>query len=221
MSCLLASVVPESLRDIVICLAAHRKKTVHLGFQSAVYLPTWRRTNERRDWRIIATSRFAHRRSAKMYADDKLPTLEISEAVYTCLIQRRSNFVWRFFLGRICRDNRGRSKCIWVLSLHGNMPSFFDFLEEKRPYIFWTASTLRPRAYYVFDRGYHDFGRFFKINGGLARTCYLAPKQFVIPSFVFQPGRREDGGSVRSESLSSDTSLGEKYPAQLAPDQIL
>jgi len=39
----------KSLRDIVVCLNAHREKLYHLGFKSSIHLPTLARANERRD----------------------------------------------------------------------------------------------------------------------------------------------------------------------------
>ncbi|MFH1252953.1 MAG: DUF4372 domain-containing protein [Candidatus Uhrbacteria bacterium] len=43
----------ESLRDIIVCLGAHREKLYHLGFHKPIALPTLARANEKRDWRIF------------------------------------------------------------------------------------------------------------------------------------------------------------------------
>src|SRR5438874_13656410 len=44
----------ESLRDIEVSLAAHRRKLYHSGFRSAVKRSTLADANENRDWRIYA-----------------------------------------------------------------------------------------------------------------------------------------------------------------------
>jgi len=42
----------ESLRDVVVCLSAHREKLYHLGFRSEIARATLADANEHRDWRI-------------------------------------------------------------------------------------------------------------------------------------------------------------------------
>ena len=42
----------KSLRDIVVCLTAHREKLYHFGFRSPVARNTLAHANEERDWRI-------------------------------------------------------------------------------------------------------------------------------------------------------------------------
>jgi hypothetical protein len=44
----------NSLRDICLCLKAHRQKLYHLGIKQYVNQSTLSRVNEKRDWRIFA-----------------------------------------------------------------------------------------------------------------------------------------------------------------------
>ena len=155
----------KSLRDIVVCLNAHQNKLYHLGFRSAVHLPTLAKANERRDWRIyrdfvmllIAEAR-------KLYADTELETLEISEAVYvidsTTIELCLSLFPW----AEIAKK-RAAIKLHLGLELHGNIPAFFSFSSVKMADVKYLDQVeYEAGAYYVFDRGYLDFGRFFEIN---------------------------------------------------------
>ena len=51
------------------------------------------------------------------------------------------------------------------LELHGNIPSFFDFSGGKGADVaFLDRIIFEAGSYYVFDRGYYDFSRFFTIN---------------------------------------------------------
>lgn len=45
----------NSLRDICLCLKAHRNKLYHLGIKQNVNQSTLSRANEKRNWRILQT----------------------------------------------------------------------------------------------------------------------------------------------------------------------
>jgi hypothetical protein len=155
----------KSLRDIVICLAAHREKLYHAGFRQPVHLSTLADANERRDWRIyrdFAVSLIAEAR--KLYADDALPTLEISEAVYV-LDSTTIELCLALFPWAHLPHDQAAIKLHLGLELRGNIPAFFDFSGGKEADVFFLDRIIfEAGAYYVFDRGYHDLGRFSKIN---------------------------------------------------------
>ena len=72
----------ESLRDIEVCLAAHRRKLYHAGFRTPVRRSTLADANETRDWRIY--SDFAQhliQQARPLYADTDLK-LELDGALY-------------------------------------------------------------------------------------------------------------------------------------------
>jgi hypothetical protein len=155
----------QSLRDIVICLSAHRAKLYHLGFSSVVARNTLSHANEKRDWRIyrdLAAILIAEAR--RLYARDELPTLEISEAIYvidsTTIDLCLSLFPWARLPAK-----QAAIKLHLGLELHGNIPSFLSFSSGKAAdVLFLDMINFETGAYYVFDRGYLDFGRFYEIN---------------------------------------------------------
>jgi transposase len=130
-----------------------------------MYLPTLARANERRDWRIyfdFATLLIVEAR--KLYANDQLITLKFSEAVYiidsTTIELCLSLFPW----AKIPKK-QASIKVHVILELHGNIPSFFAFSKGKSADVFFLDTIeFEPGAYYIFDRGYLDFGRFYEIN---------------------------------------------------------
>src|SRR3989442_8998066 len=62
----------ESLRDIAVCLGAHREKLYHLGFRSSLARTTLADANERRDWRIWRDyARLLIGEARAEYADDQ------------------------------------------------------------------------------------------------------------------------------------------------------
>lgn len=72
----------ESLRDTVSCLAAHRQKLYHFGFNDQVNLSTLALANETRDWRIFADlAQVLLTRARKLYLIDNF-ALDIPNSVY-------------------------------------------------------------------------------------------------------------------------------------------
>ena len=72
----------ESLRDIEVCLRAHRDKLYHMGLRGGIARNTLAHANQRRDWRLYADFAQALIRLARpLYADDDLG-LELDNTVY-------------------------------------------------------------------------------------------------------------------------------------------
>lgn len=155
----------ESLRDIVVCLSAHKEKLYHFGFRSAVARNTLSHANEKRDWRIFRDYAFVLVAQARhLYARDQSFALDIDEAVYaidsTTIELCFSLFPW-------ARSQAGCSaiKLHLGLELHGNIPSFFAFSGGKAADVcFLDQVAYETGAYYIFDRGYLDFGRFYQMH---------------------------------------------------------
>jgi hypothetical protein len=155
----------ESLRDIVVCLGAHREKLYHLGFGSPIILTTLSRSNERRDWRIWRDyAQLLIGEARKLYANDQPTTLDLDGTAYvidsTTIELCLSIFPWARLVKR-----RAAIKLHLELALGGNIPSFFDFSSGKEPDVFFLDRIVfEPRAYYIMDRGYIDFARLYAIH---------------------------------------------------------
>lgn len=155
----------HSLRDIVVCLTAHREKLYHLGFRSAVNRTTLADANERRDWRIYRDYALILIGNArKLYADERSCSLEINSAVYavdsTTIELSLSLFPW----ARL-KTVRAGIKLNLGLELHGNIPSFFAFSSAKVPDMCYLDEIqYEAGSYYILDRGYIDFARLYPIH---------------------------------------------------------
>ncbi len=155
----------HSLRDIVICLNAHHEKLYHLGFRSLVRKSTLADANAHRDWRIyqdLAVLLIGQVR--QLYLCDATEDLDIAEAIYaidaTIITLCLSLFPW----ARI-PHNHAAIKVSIGLELHGQIPAFFGFSGGTSPDVFFLDIVqYEAGAYYVFDRGYLDFGRFYAIH---------------------------------------------------------
>ena len=151
----------ESLRDIEVCLRAHRSKLYHMGIRGGVARNTLANANKVRDWRIYADfAQVLIGIARPLYADEDLG-LDLDATVYAldastidlCL----SVFPWARF-----RTTKGAVKLHTLLDLRGNIPTFIHISDGKLHDV--NALDLlapEPGAFYVMDRGYVDFRRLF------------------------------------------------------------
>jgi len=89
----------NSLRDICVCLKAHKKKLYHLGIKQNVNQSTLSRANERRDWRIFADFGESLINIVRpLYANCPIPNVEIDNDVFaldsTTISLRIKLFSW-------------------------------------------------------------------------------------------------------------------------------
>ncbi len=155
----------NSLRDIVICLTAHHEKLYHLGFRSLVRKSTLADANEHRDWRIYQDfSSLLITQARQLYTRDSLEDIDIVAPIYaidaTIITVCLSLFPW----ARLPHE-RAAIKVSIGLELHGQIPAFFGFSGGTSPdVLFLDRVVYEAGAYYIFDRGYLDFGRFYTIH---------------------------------------------------------
>ena len=155
----------ESIRDIFICLNAHKKKVYHLGLKKISNPTTLTRANKNRDWRIwadFATHLISVARP--LYIEDNDFTLDLDNTVYAldastidlCL----NIFKWAKF-----RKEKGAVKLHTLMDLRGNIPVFIDITDGKVHDVkVLDKIDFELGAFYIIDKGYYDFTRLFRIN---------------------------------------------------------
>jgi hypothetical protein len=73
----------NGLRDICLCLNAHKNNLYHLGIKQSVNQSTLSRANESRDWRIFADfGAYLINLVQPLYADNSISDLEIDKDVF-------------------------------------------------------------------------------------------------------------------------------------------
>lgn len=159
----------ESLRDISVCLGAHREKLYHLGFRSSLIRTTLAYANEHRDWRIYRDYAELLIKEAKaLYANDASFNHELDETVYVLDSTTVELCLALFSWARIGAE-RATLKLHLGLNLKGNIPAFFHISDGKYSDVEYMDSLeYEVGAYYVMDRGYIDFTRLFRIHGAKA-----------------------------------------------------
>ena len=152
----------ESLRDLIVGIEAHWKKSYHLGFGKSVTRSNLAKANEQRDCRIFEAyayhlvSETRSKSAEKVFGFDGHVYAFDSTTIDLCL----EVFEWAKF-----RKHKGGIKIHTLYDAEAQVPAFFYIT---------TASTndikampeipYEKGAYYIFDRGYNDFANLFKIE---------------------------------------------------------
>lgn len=184
----------ESLRDIVVCLSADPSRLHHLGIQSKVSRSTFAKANEARDWRIFADFAGVLIPEARaLYAGDEEFALELDNTVYaldaTTIDLCLSVFKWARF-----RKNKGAVKLHTLLDLRGAVPVFIWITDGKVHEVnILDIMEFEPGAVYVVDKGYVDFGRFYKIHQARAFFVTRAKANFLFRRLYSRPVDKEAG----------------------------
>jgi hypothetical protein len=158
----------ESLRDIETCLRAMQPKLYHMGIRGRVARSTLADANETRDWRLYAD--FAQTlipQARTLYGAEPLG-VELAETVYafdaTTIDLCLALFPWARF-----RRRKGAIKLHTLLDLRGAIPTVVAITAGNAAEVtLLDALVFEPGAFYVFDRGYTDFGRLFRLTEALA-----------------------------------------------------
>jgi hypothetical protein len=154
----------ESLRDIEATLGANSGKLYGMGLRGAVRRSTLADANESRDWRIWAdVAALLIRRARRLYANEPL-AMELANTVY-CLDSTTIDLCLRLFEWAPFRATKAAVKVHTLLDLRGAIPAFIHVSDGRFHDIHvLDMLSLEPGAFYVVDRGYQDFSRFYAIH---------------------------------------------------------
>ena len=153
----------ESLRDLIVALEAHQSKCFHLGLgRKPIAKTTLATANQNRDFHIF--EEFAFYMMAQAREKRATDIFKLGGKVYafdsTTIPLCLSVFWWAKF-----RKKKGGVKAHVLYDLEAQMPAFYHIT---------TASVYDSKAmpeipyetgaYYVFDRGYNNFGELYRIQ---------------------------------------------------------
>ena len=153
----------ESLRDLIVALEAHQSKCFHLGLgRKPIAKTTLATANQNRDYRIF--EEFAFYMMAQAREKRTTDIFKLGGKVYafdsTTIPLCLSVFWWAKF-----RKKKGGIKAHVLYDLEAQVPAFYHIT---------TASVYDSKAmpeipyetgaYYVFDRGYNNFGELYRIQ---------------------------------------------------------
>ena len=153
----------ESLRELVCIISAHAPKTYHLGFgKSVITRSNLAKANANREFKIF--EEFAYKMIAIAQEKRITKDFEIAGRFYafdsTTIDLCLSLFWWASF-----RKTKGGIKIHTLYDVVTQIPAFLHITKAKvNDMNAMDEIPYEPNAYYIFDRGYFDLARLFKID---------------------------------------------------------
>ena len=152
----------ESLRDLIVALAAHWRKLYHLGMGKSVTRSNLAKANEQRDYRIFEDFAYHLVAEARSKSTEKIFGFDghvyafDSTTIDLCL----EVFEWAKF-----RKHKGGIKVHTLYDIEAQVPAFFHITTASMHDIMAMPEIPYEKgAYYIFDRGYNDFANLFNIE---------------------------------------------------------
>jgi len=189
----------SSLRETVSCLCALGSRRYHCGIHVAPARSTLAEANERRDFRIFMDTALSMIASARMQlsVDADLRRLKIhafaidSTTIDLCL----KLFPWARF-----RRRKAGIKAHTMIDLRVGIPVFMRVSHAKVADVSVLDQLVyQSGAFYVMDRGYVDFARFYRIH--LAGAFFITRTKRRMDCRVRTRLPVEPGGPVKRDQL--------------------
>ena len=207
----------NSLRDICLCLKAHKNKLYHLGIKQNVNQSTLSRANENRDWRIFADfGEYLIKTVRPMYSDNPIPNVDIDNDVFA-LDSTTVSLSLKLFTWAEGKYSRGAIKIHTMLDLRGSIPTFIFITDGK----YHDSNVLdeivpQPDAIYLMDKAYIDFASLYRMNK--ANAFFVTRAKVTMDYRVLENNFNLD----ETTGLRSDRTIKLKGPKskQLYPDTL-
>jgi hypothetical protein len=152
----------ESLRDLIVALEAHRSKCYFLGMGKHITRSNLAKANESRDCRILEDFAYHMIDEARRKRCTDIFKLEgnayafDSTTIDLCL----SVFEWAKF-----RTTKGGIKVHTMYDVETQVPTFVHITPAAVHDVkAMDVIPYEPGSFYIFDRGYNDFKRLYRIN---------------------------------------------------------
>lgn len=148
----------KSIRDIALCLNAHKKALYHLGIGQNVNESSLSRANENRDWRIFADfGAFMINLVKPYYQNTIIASVNIDNEIL--LIDSTSiSLSLKLCCWALGKRSKGGIKVHTLLNLKGNIPEFIHITQGRAfDSNFLDVIDYKVDAIYVMDRAYVDF----------------------------------------------------------------
>jgi hypothetical protein len=206
----------ESLRGLVLCIGSHSSKSYHMGFGKNVSRNNLANANEKRDWRIFAD--FAYVLIAEAQKICKPTTdfkLDIDANIYAfdgSIIDLCLNVFW----WATYKKTKGAIKLHTLLDVKKNIPVFIHITEGGLHDVHgMDVLTYEPNSYYVFDRGYIDFKRLYRLHQKEAFFVIRAKKNLKFKRIYSKKCEKDKG--VRCDQTIKLTGfyVSKWYPEKL------
>lgn len=202
----------ESMRDLTVIINAHRSKCYHLGFGKRVSRSNLSKANQNRKCEIF--EEFAYHLVAEARSRGITDIFKLGGSVYafdsTTIDLCLSVFWWATF-----RKHKGGIKIHTLYDIETQVPAFFHITEASVNDVrAMDELTYEPGAYYIFDRGYNEFSRLYRIACTESHFVVRAKKNLQYRAVKW---RRRLPKDVLSDATITLTGYcpSKRYPEQL------
>lgn len=206
----------ESLSDLLLCIQAHRSKVYHLGFGTGVSKNNLAKANEKRNWRIFAD--FAYvliAQARKCCVANADFDLSIEGNVYafdaTVIDLCLSVFWWAKY-----KTTKSAIKLNTLFDVKTSIPCFVHITEAALHDVNAMDELIYEKdSFYVFDRGYIDFVRLYRINTEGAFFVIRAKKNFIYRRLYSHSSNRSKGVICDQTIVLTGFYSAKDYPGKL------
>lgn len=149
----------DSLRDICLCLGAHKDILYHLGFGNTVNQSSLSRANDNRDYRIYEEfGIYMINLVRPLYARISIPDVTIDNVLYSLNSTTISTSV-KLVTWDLGKYNKGAVKMHTLLDLRGSIPANIHITDGR-----WHDSNELELTAHMMDKAYVDFDEFFRFH---------------------------------------------------------
>jgi len=155
----------DSLRDICLCLEAHKDCLYHLGFRNTVTISSLSRANENRDYRIYEElGQYLIKHIRPLYANTPLSNVIAENVIYALDSTTISTSV-KLALWALGKYSKGAVKVHTLLDLRGSIPVNIHITDGRwHDNNMWRQLPIECGAIYTADKAYVDFAQMWRIQ---------------------------------------------------------
>lgn len=155
----------NSLRDICLCLKAHKRKLYHLGIKQHVNQSTISRANESRDWQIFADfGDYLIQLVRPLYQGSSIPNIDIDNEIFA-LDSTTISCSINLLTWAEGKYSKGAVKVHTLIDLRGSIPSFI-LITDGKYHDSNALDEITPisEAIYLMDKAYVDFEALYHMH---------------------------------------------------------
>jgi len=203
----------DSLRDLIVAINAHSGKSYHLGFGKSVTRSNLAKANLNRNSKIF--EEYAYHLINIARRDKANDDFQIKGQVYafdsTTIDLCLSVFWWAKF-----RKNKGGIKLHALFDITTQIPAFIHITPASvHDMNAMDHLQYEPEAYYIFDRGYVDYTRLYKITMHSASFVVRAKKNLQFMRMYSKKHDKSTGVKCDQIGKLSGYYVSKEYPEKL------
>ena len=207
----------DSLRDICLCLEAHKDCLYHLGFRNTVTISSLSRANENRDYRIYEElGQYLIKHIRPLYVGTSLSDVITDDMIYALDSTTISTSV-KLASWALGKYSKGAVKVHTLLDLRGSIPVNIHITDGKwHDNNMWARLPIECGAIYTADKAYVDLAQMCRIQQAGA-FFVMRPKN----NMHFQVTRELTDDRLISSVCADYAAILTRYKSRhLYPDEL-